>query len=285
VRLRLTNVTIHDHLAEERQDKGDKRRRIEAEHRTGGTHLQNGHDYVSVQKLPVPHSAGPILPHVLPASSSLAAGPSSLPARPSWVATPEDPVIKLEQIASMVGGSNSSIVANRVAIRMANLNAAQMLKAELDGSSMIATPVVVDKTAVASNMSAAERLRLEMMGGVESSSEVTEVEDVVKVEDVVELSPAGVKRKAEEDLVKEVVEGVDVEVAIEADEEDDEEDESEEDAPVGAILPVVLPGGHAGTPQLVLMGNNVAEQEDIVKYVLFITRFHLTPADFLSPNA
>lgn len=169
---------------------------------------------------------------------------------------------KAEELATMGGGSNSSIVANRKAIRMANLNAAEMLKAEI-ASGKSGKPT--DGTATVVNGSAAARLKAEMMGEEEVDVEMSKtVEDDVDAEtedaematsalepitQSMELSSPsrGIKRKAEEDAVAEVVE---------------EEEEDEEPA---ILLPPGIAGAHSGTPQLVLMGNNVAEQEDIVK--------------------
>lgn len=258
--------------AEERQDKNDKRRRIEAEHRKGGTHLQNGHDYVPVRPLSTPSrpdtpsSAGtsgyntPIPPHSLPSTSSLSAGPSSLPARPAWVSDDTPAIVPKSEaeLAAMVG-SNSSIVANRVALRMANLSASEMIKAELASGAPSAGEAV---TAVKKNSSAAELLKKEMMGGgdeddlmgaVDAKLEatITEVVDDKMAGGEEEDGPRGIKRKADE-AVEEVV----------VPEDDDEEDDA-----VSAFLTsaLVAPVGVPAQQPLKLMGNNVVEQEDTVK--------------------
>lgn len=157
-------------------------------------------------------------------------------------------------------------MANRGALRMANLTAAQMLKAEVDGKTLPPAIADGDKTAAKSNLSAAERLKLEMAGEdevkVEESSINLESVDVKVESDVkMELDPTsdgidaarGIKRKATTPIPKE-----------EEEEVVQDEDEETDDGPSGSATPLIV-GQHAGLPQLVLLGNNVAEQEDIVK--------------------
>lgn len=236
--------------AEERQDKTDKRRKIDAERSAGGAPTANGIDYVAVKPLPPSIST----------SSTLPSGPSSLPARPNWVETPPAPV---PDIAAMVG-SNSSVVANRAAIRMANISAAEMFKAEL------ASGTVGESTAVTKNLSAAEKLKKELMGETKEDTKMeeiveskVEVKEEVKAEgvdgifmDVVDEAvggvPRGVKRKVDEAVAEEI-----------KSEEDDDEDDPAVDAFLAASL-VPAVGVPAPAP-LKLMGGNVVEQEDTVK--------------------
>ncbi|KAM0789101.1 hypothetical protein ACM66B_003157 [Microbotryomycetes sp. NB124-2] len=242
---------------EERQDRNEKRRRIEAnarkdaEAQRGGTHMQNGHEYVPVRP------AAPQRP------------PANLPQKP---AATMDSKSRVQDVAGLVG-SNSSIVANRRAIRMANLNAAEMIKAELSAGSNTVEPV--QDLAKGKNLSAAEMLKQELKKEEDKGQEV-KVEDVVeaivedetkqvenKVEEVVEAamvedatvaptssSPRGVKRKADEAQVDE-----------DAEDDDDDEEEEEEDA-----VAVKAPAGEASKlPPLKQVGNNMVEQEDTVK--------------------
>lgn len=257
----LTSLSIS---AEERQDRTDKRRRIDAENRQGGTHMQNGHDYVPVKPTP----ARPALPpasYALPNDSTLPPGPSSLPARPAWVVPPVEEA--KPDIAAMVG-SNSSIVANRKAIRMANLSAAEMIKAELAGGA------VADSTAVKRNLSAAELLKKELAGeSVEEDTTMAEPEKIVEiVEEAMEAVPEPAVAAVEVDETM----GIDGEPrghkrkADEVEEEKVEEDEDEDEEAVDAFLAasllpaVVVPGIQVPAP-LKLMGNNVVEQEDTVQ--------------------
>lgn len=197
----------------------------------------------------------------LPPSSSRVALPApppsapGLPSKPTWVDPAKDKE-KEKEIAALVG-SNASIVANRKAIRMANLSAAEMIKAELAAGG-------TDATAAKKNLSAAELLKRELAGGseeVEKEMEVEkETEKATEVEDVVEEMPAsdasvskGVKRTADE-------------VAQEDKEDDDEdEDEDEVDAFLAAALIPQLPPAVAAPLTIKLLGNNVVEQEDTVK--------------------
>lgn len=232
--------------------------------------MQNGHDYVPVKATP----ARPALPpasYALPSESTLPPGPSSLPARPAWVVPPvvEEPK---PDIAAMVG-SNSSIVANRKAIRMANLSAAEMIKAELAGGA------AADSTAVKKNLSAAELLKKELAG--ESVEEDTTMAEPEKIVEIVEEAMNAVPEPAVEEAAVAAVEvdetmGVDGEPrghkrkADEVEEEKVEEDEDEDEEAVDAFLaasllpPVVVPGIQVPAP-LKLMGNNVVEQEDTVQ--------------------
>lgn len=78
------------------------------------------------------------------------AGFASLPARPDFAARADsiglggprtaDAMENTSAAAQALGGSNRDVVANRRAIRMANMSAAEMLKAELGGAQPVKTP-------------------------------------------------------------------------------------------------------------------------------------------------
>ncbi|KAK8844107.1 5'-3' exoribonuclease 2 [Kwoniella newhampshirensis] len=127
---------------EERQESNNKRRRID-EHRrqdeasarkqakresAPGSMQLNGTDYVAVQ--PAATARGGAL-H------------PSLPTRPGFDIKPKDEAVNANPVGSetdtmmrgiaAMSGSNLDIVKNRRAIRMANMSAAQALKAELEG--------------------------------------------------------------------------------------------------------------------------------------------------------
>lgn len=251
--------------AEERQDRAEKRRRIDRESQqtpqqrsSAGSHGQmtqgggqthrNGIDYVEVN-----------------ANGSVAA--SSGAALPQKPATEETAAAPAKSAASMVG-SNKSIVANRMALRMANLSAADMLKAELAGGTEASTPTsetTADETdpeltkekeaeeagraEAERNSAAAAKLRAELLASDDTANDG---------------SPRGTKRNADTAVDEETDSGLDPEAG---------EDDSE-DASVNAFLQDSLvppkPAMVAGLnieqpPPLKLMGNNVVEQDDAVK--------------------
>ena len=124
-------------LAEERQDQESKRRKIEREQKQSG------------QVKTVSTGTGPSSALALTASTTTLSGPlahPSLPPRPSFdFAANADSIgfgakptaQSLQNVpaaAQALGGSNRDVVANRAAIRMANMSAAEMLKAELAGA-------------------------------------------------------------------------------------------------------------------------------------------------------
>lgn len=161
-------------------------------------------------------------------------------------------------------GSNKSVVANRMALRMANLSAADMLKAELasetgaqDGGAETVDPEVVEekeaeeagRAEAEKNSAAAAKLKAELMGSDETIDE----------------SPRGKKRPASSVVEDEGSEAV---LDPEAGEDDSE------DASVNAFLEDSLtapkPAMVAGLnieqpPPLKMLGNNVVEQDDGVK--------------------
>ena len=117
---------------EERQENGNKRRRMEDHARqdrakaarengqpvpTDGTMQLNGQDYVTVTPAATARG-GPLHP--------------SLPQRPTFDTIPREQVSG--HVSAALHGSNEDIARNRREIRMANMSAAQMLKAELEGA-------------------------------------------------------------------------------------------------------------------------------------------------------
>ncbi|WVQ81281.1 5'-3' exoribonuclease 2 [Cryptococcus sp. DSM 104549] len=129
---------------EDRQESNQKRRRIDDHRRQDeeaaraaglrpdgpkgpGAMTLNGTDYVTVSA---------------PASSTARGGAlhPSLPSRPAFDIVPKDEgkeraeQEEKERAKKAMAGSNSDIVKNRRAIRMANMSAAQALKAELEGT-------------------------------------------------------------------------------------------------------------------------------------------------------
>lgn len=126
-------------IAEERQDHEAKRRKLEKEQRQSAT-LGSG--------------TGPSPALALTASTTeLSGGPSahpSLPPRPSFPANADsiglgakptaESMLYAPMAAQALGGSNRDVVANRAAIRMANMSARDILKAEQAGSGLPAKP-------------------------------------------------------------------------------------------------------------------------------------------------
>lgn len=123
-------------LAEERQDQNAKRRKLEQQN-------QNG---FSTGPSPTLALSAPLAPTT---SSPVASAHPSLPQRPSYnfAATADSigfgapPTAQSIQnaptAAEALAGSNRDVVANRRAIRMANMSAAEMLKAEMSGLSSV----------------------------------------------------------------------------------------------------------------------------------------------------
>ncbi|WVQ75552.1 5'-3' exoribonuclease 2 [Cryptococcus sp. DSM 104548] len=186
---------------EDRQENQQKRRRVD-EHRRqddekareesakNGTVSLNGTDYVPVQ------------------ASATARGGAlhpSLPTRPAFDLVPKEQVDA--KAAQALSGSNSDIVKNRRAIRMANMSAAQALKAELEGDDGEAD-AVTDAT-------------VKKAGGKEDAEAVVTVQRT-EDEEKEQLSKEGAKATLEEQAGDEGVDEDVVPAAIKADEEDGE---------------------------------------------------------------
>ncbi|KAG8931352.1 5'-3' exoribonuclease 2, partial [Tulasnella sp. 418] len=130
--------------AEERQDQNAKRRKIDEQNRQNNTNGRN-----------TPQNAGSVsngIPYVpVPVANSSqravsATLPSSLPPRPTFdmflqhdpdpassTSQAQEREVHLQNGTKAMGGSNHDVVANRKAIRMANMTAAEALKAEMSG--------------------------------------------------------------------------------------------------------------------------------------------------------
>jgi hypothetical protein len=261
--------------AEERQDRAEKRRKIDRDARdnaqansikssaanhsqlsAGNTH-SGGIDYVEVKPLP--------------SSAATPSGPGGLPAKPTWAVEAQPPT----DVSGMVG-DNASIVANRRAIRMAGLKASDT-KHSLEltapgvttgGGESASTTTQVSKEdekemaiekeaeekgvedAKKSNASAAAALKASLLAGSLDDDD----EDTI-------TSPRGTKRKAASS-------------SGDATPLDEEAGEQESDDKVNAFLkdsllpptPATVAGlGAQVPPELKPMGNNVVEQEDTVK--------------------
>ncbi|SDA02305.1 BZ3500_MvSof-1268-A1-R1_Chr7-3g09627 [Microbotryum saponariae] len=286
--------------AEERQDRNEKRRKLENDQRNHGKggqasgqvgvnwQMQREQDQMKgMSQAALSNGLSDYGQHKDLSSNG------GLPPKPTWVDPSSLPAPSKGDVASMVG-SNASIVANRKAIRMANLSARDMIKAEMQASNGGTEETQKERsgwpTASKQNSSAAELLKKQMMGGDEEEETEQEVEaeaekadeengrmaatepeavDEKKDEapqidgeasaidvdvDASEASPRGTKRKVE-DVEPESAEVTD----LEDDGEDD--DESSEDTSI------VVPGGvhKVKVAPLKHMGNNVVEQDDMVK--------------------
>jgi 5'-3' exoribonuclease 2 len=128
----LTHILCYS--AEERQDQNAKRRKLEQQNNKNG--FSTG---------PSPTMALTVPPTALPTSSSGVSVHPSLPQRPSYdfaanadsigfgaAPTPQS-IQNAPTAAQALAGSNRDVVANRRAIRMANMSAAEVLKAEMSG--------------------------------------------------------------------------------------------------------------------------------------------------------
>jgi len=234
--------------AEERQDRNDKRRRIDdaarAEGRkprvvrdeplAGGGVLTNGHDMVEVT-ITKPPTVQP-----------------GLPAKPD--------------ISAMVG-SNASIVANRAALRMGNLTQADLTNAELSKDAIKAADPAAKK-----NLSAAERLKRELAGlSAEPEAEEAKITEVVEPEAAAKSTadePMDEAINAEADAsrgIKRKAEGTPTGTPAASDAGVDDGAEAFLEAAIVPAKPELTALGTVAPPPLKHMGNNVVEQEDTVK--------------------
>lgn len=202
--------------------------------------------------------------------------------------------------AQALAGSNHDVVANRRAIRMANMSAAEVLKAELAGlvpvkksaSSLQSTPTpaialkqaspIADDTPLPATVASTEEENSEIPGlgnplpATVSTDAINErhdePEDVAMADEAVELSvtqqsPHGHKRKheeaEEEDVAIGAVEGIEMEV---------EGDEDDDGAPPDVDKSISL--------AFKVNADGTVEQEDTVKYVSYwlspISRLNLS---------
>lgn len=146
---KVTHINPHALLisAEERQDQNAKRRKLEQQNNKNG--FSAG---------PSPTMALTATPSVpLPTSSGAPAHPS-LPQRPAYdfaanadsigfgaAPTPQS-IQNAPTAAQALAGSNRDVVANRRAIRMANMSAAEVLKAEMSGLAPVKPALPVKPT-------------------------------------------------------------------------------------------------------------------------------------------
>ncbi|CAL1701633.1 unnamed protein product [Somion occarium] len=115
--------------AEERQDQNTKRRKIEKDMAANGTGPSPSLNLTAAPSVTAAPSAHPSLP-ARPQTTSFAYNADSM-----GLGGPksQETVQNAPTAAQALAGSNSDVVANRRAIRMANMSAAEMLKAELAG--------------------------------------------------------------------------------------------------------------------------------------------------------
>ncbi|KAK0499879.1 XRN 5'-3' exonuclease N-terminus-domain-containing protein [Armillaria luteobubalina] len=231
--------------AENRQDANAKRRKLEA---------QNGNTVTVGSSSSVSQTGGPTSPSNN--SSSHPVHPS-LPQRPDFAANadsvglggPRNAQAQLNMSAATqaLAGSNRDVVANIRAIRMANMSAAEMLKAELSGKPDLSLPAkppatadVPSATLDASRMRSPSRPTATVMQADSSLSQDISMESITEIPQIDDSVVAGIKRKAEE--------------GPEAD-DDTLPDEEEEDTANG------------NTPSLSLKVNadGTVDQEDTVK--------------------
>lgn len=141
---------------------------------------------------------------------------ASLPPRPDFAARADsiglggpktvDAAQNATAATLALGGSNRDIVANRRAIRMANMSAAEVLKAELgqSGSSPIPSPTAVDSPMVKDPIlpvtSEAEEDEIPGLGGDSFMEETENLNGTAEIElsAAAENFLSGVKRKLEE---------------------------------------------------------------------------------------
>jgi 5'-3' exoribonuclease 2 len=141
--------------AEERQDQNAKRRKIDQQNRSDFSGLAGPSQTLAL-------TAPPTAPTT---NTSSATGHHPLPQRPSYdfganadsmglgAAPTAESIQHAPTAAQALAGSNRDVVQNRRAIRMANMSAAEVLKAELSGLSPVkqTKSAVISKVAVVQN--------------------------------------------------------------------------------------------------------------------------------------
>ncbi|GAA5956490.1 hypothetical protein JCM3765_003461 [Sporobolomyces pararoseus] len=269
--------------AEERQDRAEKRRKIDREARdnaqansikssaanhsqlgAGNTH-SGGVDYVQVKPLP--------------SATATSGGPSGLPPKPTWAVEQQTDKKPPQDVSGMVG-DNASIVANRRAIRMAGLKASDTnhsLELTAAGSSATAggggngsevskeeeKEMEVEKEAEEKGLEEAKKSNASAAAALKAALLAGSIDEEEK-EDPTTTSPRGTKRKAPSSSS----------TSGEQTPLDEEAGERESDDKVNAFLadsllpptPATVAGlGAQVPPELKPLGNNVVEQEDTVK--------------------
>lgn len=195
---------------EERQESRQKRRRVEEHARQDaengvtsgpGSMQMNGIDYVAVN--PADTARGGALHPSLPERPGYDIKPAPA-GRPGKKLTVQQQAESLKAGLAAMGESNKDLVQNRKAVRLANMSAAQALKAELEGDGEEETEAKPD------GENEAEAKPVD--GDADASEEKPDVENGEDAEMDAEDSPRGTKRKV--------------------DDEEDEEDAVDDDAPV-----------------------------------------------------
>ena len=264
--------------AEERQDQNAKRRRIEKD---------MGDDDESGPSSSLNLTSAPAAPSSLPGHASLPAKPLSannFSAKADSIGLGGPKNAETEQLAPMaaqaLAGSNRDVVANRRAIRMANMSAAEMLKAEMAGLTPLkpttkSPPATATETATPASVPSGQPDEFAPPGleapppgepPAESSQEETPATETdgndVAMKDQAEAFLHGVKRKIDEVEGEEADEGL-----------GSEEDES--------------PPGAEPTYELTVHGDGTVEQKDTVKCVIMNSRQRctmLTPSRLWEPG-
>ncbi|KAF7981596.1 hypothetical protein HWV62_32650 [Athelia sp. TMB] len=128
---RETDIFKRRREAEERQDQNAKRRKIEEDQRRNSQVKSVSAGSGPSHALGLNVTASTLSHHPLPPRPSFAANADSI----GFGAKPTaQSVLNTPAAAQALAGSNRDVVANRAAIRMANMSAAEMLKAELAGA-------------------------------------------------------------------------------------------------------------------------------------------------------
>jgi 5'-3' exoribonuclease 2 len=139
-------------IAEERQDRESKRRKIENESKTnGGPSPALGVSKSSSSSTPTNSGLRHPLPQRPTAAASFAAKADSIGL---GAAHTNESIKNLPTATQALAGSNHDVVANRKAIRMANMSAAEVLKAELAGAQPVKPAPVMPSTHAAESAKA-----------------------------------------------------------------------------------------------------------------------------------
>jgi 5'-3' exoribonuclease 2 len=256
-------------IAEDRQDQNAKRRKLEA-NRDGASYVPvKASSALRLASNPTPPSSTPAVPmrHALPPRPNFDSFESNANALGFGAVSP---TTMGNQAAAITGitGSAHDWVANRKAIRMANMSAAEMLKAEMMAATPMAKPRSTASPPVISPIIESlptppvllnEAISSPTTPSAQDIKAVTETSASVAVESVSmttqetePTSPQGAKRKHEE-LEKDdekAEDGADDTFTVDPDLDDDE------DAP-GDTAEVV--------PKRIVNNNGTVEQEDTVK--------------------
>ena len=253
--------------AEERQDQNAKRRKIENNHRLS----------LSVGSTAMPVQGTSYVPY--PPSAPLSAPPSespmhhSLPARPAFdiftgpvEEIPSTGSFDLAEGAKALGGSNADVVNNRRAIRMANMSAAEHLKAELGGlvplgrnAAKRASLENTKPTSFPDESNIGEThlprtLNVSLSPQLPDNTALPQGQEVGRASpEILNDAPRGHKRKIDD---VDEVDPVPIDDSLEPDISDDVD---EEQADVSSIARVVNPDG-------------TVDQADTVRYALFLAR-------------